>query len=105
MKKKRQITIEDLKISWNLQRIRKKFNFSKKKLAQALFISPQQMLKYENAENRIPASKLISISRLFEIDMYEFFKDLPINDTDSILKEHKKLAELYNSIYQNGGIQ
>ena len=47
------------------------------KLGEALGVSFQQMQKYENGANRISASRLFDLSRLFDVPIGFFFDDMP----------------------------
>ena len=55
---------------------RKENNISRKKFADILEITQQQLSKYESGENRISAAKLAIISYKFKIDISYFFQDL-----------------------------
>ena len=46
-------------------------------LGDALGVSFQQMQKYENGANRISASRLFDLSRVFDVPIQFFFDDMP----------------------------
>jgi transcriptional regulator with XRE-family HTH domain len=47
------------------------------KLGEELGMSFQQVQKYENAKNRISASRLYDLSRVFDVPIEHFFEDMP----------------------------
>ena len=64
-------------IGKNLKRIRKFLGFSQVKLGEIIGVSFQQMQKYENGQNRLPAEKLYYMSVLFDIPILSFFVGMP----------------------------
>ena len=46
-------------------------------LGDAIGVSFQQMQKYENGANRISASRLFTLSRVFDLPIEYFFDDMP----------------------------
>ncbi len=46
-------------------------------LGDAIGVSFQQVQKYENGANRISASRLFDLSRLFDVPVQFFFDDMP----------------------------
>ena len=47
------------------------------KLGDAIGVSFQQVQKYENGANRISASRLFGLSRMFDVPIQFFFDDMP----------------------------
>ena len=47
------------------------------KLGEALGVTFQQVQKYENGANRISASRLFDLSRMFDVPVQFFFDDMP----------------------------
>ncbi len=47
------------------------------RLRQRIGVSFQQMQKYENGMNRISASRLFALSRVFDVPVEYFFDDMP----------------------------
>ena len=47
------------------------------KLGDAIGVSFQQVQKYENGANRISASRLFGLSRMFDVPIEYFFDDMP----------------------------
>ena len=64
-------------IGKNLKRIRKFLRLSQKTMGEIIGVSFQQMQKYENGQNRIPAEKLYYISVFFDIPILSFFIGMP----------------------------
>ncbi len=46
-------------------------------LANALGLTFQQVQKYERGTNRIAASRLLDLSRVFDVPIHYFFEDMP----------------------------
>ena len=46
-------------------------------LGDALGLTFQQLQKYENGKNRIAASRLYDLSRVFDVPIEHFFEDMP----------------------------
>jgi len=64
-------------IGKNLKRIRKFLGLSQTKMGETIHVSFQQMQKYENGQNRLPAEKIYYISVLFDIPIHSFFIGMP----------------------------
>ncbi len=47
------------------------------KLGEKLGLTFQQVQKYENGKNRISASRLYDLSRVFDVPIEHFFEDMP----------------------------
>jgi transcriptional regulator with XRE-family HTH domain len=56
---------------------------TQEKLADNLGLTFQQIQKYEKGSNRVGASRLFEISRIFDIAVGYFFEDMPAEVTDS----------------------
>ena len=63
-------------IGSRLKYLRMKNGMSQTLLGDNLGLTFQQIQKYEKGENRIPASTLYIISKLFQISTEEFFSEL-----------------------------
>lgn len=63
----------DKVVGVNLRYIRKQNKCSQGKLAEHLDITFQQVQKYENATNRISASKLYEIANYFGVSILDFY--------------------------------
>jgi len=70
-----EINKQDIYIGSSIRCIRKKMQFSLKLLAQELNVSIQQLQKYETAKNKVSASLLYEISRIFEVPIARFFQN------------------------------
>jgi transcriptional regulator with XRE-family HTH domain len=68
--------IVDIKVGQPLRQARLFKKFSQDALAQKLGITFQQLQKYENASNRISASRLYHLSLLFGVSIEYFFQDV-----------------------------
>lgn len=76
---------DDIMVGERLRFLRQTRAYSQEKLADALGITFQQVQKYENATNRISASKLIQICRIFNTNPCYFFKDYDkIGECDAV---------------------
>ena len=64
-------------IGKNLKRIRKFLGLSQTKMGTIIGVSFQQMQKYENGQNRLPAEKIYYISVLFDVPLVSFFSGMP----------------------------
>ncbi len=65
----------DLYIGRQLRKIRKNLNISQVRLAEELGVTFQQVQKYENAKNRISASRLYQICKILKVSISEFLPD------------------------------
>tara|TARA_Y100001960_G_scaffold323691_1_gene402581 strand:+ start:252 stop:719 length:468 start_codon:yes stop_codon:yes gene_type:complete len=71
--------------------------YSQEKLADALGITFQQVQKYENATNRVSASKLYDISEVLGVPVSYFYEGLNVNEGEAsvsleMVAETKKLG-------------
>lgn len=72
---------------------------SRAEVCDSIDVSQQQLLKYEKNQNRISASRLLMLSKFFEINIYDFFHE---DDVDYAkvyyfnmnIKIIKKLAQI-----------
>ncbi|MDD9919440.1 MAG: helix-turn-helix transcriptional regulator, partial [Alphaproteobacteria bacterium] len=65
----------DIHVGQRLKQQRKLQNISQKSLAKQLGITFQQIQKYENATNRISASKLYKLSQILKTPIQCFFEN------------------------------
>lgn len=63
----------DVHVGARLREARKQRGFSQQTLAKSLDVTFQQLQKYENASNRISASKLYEVSKALNVDPGWFF--------------------------------
>lgn len=75
-------TAVDKHIGKRMQLRRTIMGLSLKDVAKSCGVTFQQIQKYENAENRIPASRLFDIGRALETPVSFFFMGLPGNLPD-----------------------
>lgn len=71
----KRIKAEDIALAKAVRRIRIANGVSQIWMAGQLGISSQQMHKYEDGTDRLPATYLKKISDALKIDIYEFFYD------------------------------
>ncbi len=66
------------------------------KLSEKLGLTFQQVQKYENGKNRISASRLYDLSRVFDVSIEHFFEDMPaeVAATSLALKGRGKMKKL-----------
>lgn len=64
-------------IAYNLIRIRKQRKLTQGEVGEILDITSQQVNKYENAKNRISASKLYKLAKYYQVYLESFFKEIP----------------------------
>lgn len=70
-------SITDLHIGQRIRFLRKKKGYSLQELGSELALTHQQIQKYENGANRIFASRLYEISKIFDTHISYFFESLP----------------------------
>lgn len=66
----------DIHVGHRVRLRRSQLGWSQEKLAQALDLTFQQVQKYERGTNRISASRLFDLSRVFDVPVSFFFDDL-----------------------------
>lgn len=72
---------------------------SRKDVCNSIHVSQQQLLKYEKNQNRISASRLLMLSKFFDLNIYDFFHEndvayTKIFDDNINIRIVKKLAEI-----------
>ncbi len=67
----------DVHVGTRVRMRRTLLGMNQTKLGEALGVSFQQMQKYENGANRISASRLFDLSRVFDVPIEFFFDDMP----------------------------
>ena len=75
-----EINESDIFIGNKIRLYRKKMGWGLKLLASKLNISIQQLQKYESSTNKVSASLLYKISKIFEIPIGHFFEAMPEED-------------------------
>lgn len=79
------VTSCDIKIGKLVKYYRIEKGISKNKLARNINITHQQLGKYEHALNRIPASRLIKISKILGVDIFSLIGEtIPVNKHNQI---------------------
>ena len=73
----------DVHVGNRLRVRRVSLGLSQKELADRVGISPQQVFKYERAENLVPAERLLSLSRALGVPIGYFFNDQSAADPDA----------------------
>lgn len=73
----RRLTDDDREIARRVWERRRALNLSRMQVGDALKIAHQQIHKYENAINRIPAGRLKEIAKLFDTPIEWFFRPAP----------------------------
>lgn len=74
-KRKRASLIDQL-IAVNIRALRQQAGLSQMSVAASLEISYQQYQKYEQGTNRIGASRLYLLAKLFQIEIDEFYRNV-----------------------------
>ncbi len=64
----------DLKVGANIRQLRQRIGMSQEKLAEHLKITFQQVQKYEKGTNRVSASRLVEIARVFNVTVSALFE-------------------------------
>ena len=67
----------DVHVGARLRRRRTLLRMSQTTLGDAIGVTFQQVQKYERGANRISASRLFDLSRLFDVPIQFFFDDMP----------------------------
>lgn len=95
---KSRATDTDKLINNRVRQLRVAKGIKQSELAKVLDISTQQVTKYESGTNRIPASRLIVIAKMFNVDVTYFFRAEESEDKDlngnKIKKQGNVLSEL-----------
>mgnify|MGYP003644066868 CR=1 FL=1 len=71
----------DIAVGDRIRQLRKARGITQTELATAIGLTFQQVQKYEKARNRISASKLAQIAKIFNVDVAELF-EAPIKKDD-----------------------
>ena len=77
----RSVNALDVQIGYRLRMQRIALGFSQEQLAQKLCLTFQQIQKYERGANRVSASRLFELCRVFQVSPDFFFSDLPQEGT------------------------
>ncbi len=67
----------DAHVGARLRQRRTLLGMNQTKLGDAIGVTFQQVQKYENGTNRISASRLFALSRVFDVPVEYFFDDMP----------------------------
>ena len=77
----------DIAVGKRLRFIRGAFGLAQMEVAASLGVTFQQIQKYENGRNRISASRLYDLARLFNVEVSYFYQDLPSPCADAGIKQ------------------
>ena len=85
-------------IGGNLRRMRDASNMSQEDLAKALTppITPQQIAKYENGNNKLSSPTLYQMSLILDCRITDFFKEGKIKDFEQEIEEKFMVASYKN---------
>jgi two-component system response regulator len=92
MKKENLFSHIDRQIGQRLYNRRRELNILLKELADFVDISYQQIQKYENGANRIPASILLVFSKRLNVEIEYFYKDINFSN-DNNIEENKIVSK------------
>ena len=67
-------------------------------MAEAIGVTHQQLEKYENAKNRISASRLVLIAQYLEVPIAELFPSFEINLKESDINHRKFLSAISKNL-------
>ena len=80
----------DVHVGARVRQRRTLLGMNQTKLGDVLGVSFQQVQKYENGANRISASRLFDLSRMFDVPIEYFFDDMPTAVAASSLATKKR---------------
>jgi len=97
---KSKITKTDISIGRNLRAMREFAGMSQKELADILDVTFQQLQKYEQGKNRLPAARLFTLTRYFNVPFENFFDGVDdINGPDmDLIKSDKLSIEIFQKV-------
>ncbi|MEM8633460.1 MAG: helix-turn-helix transcriptional regulator [Pseudomonadota bacterium] len=103
MRATRQRTDDEIIIGKNLRRIRKAHQLTQSDLAKRLFITFQQVQKYERGKNRISCGRLIEMARILDTRILDFFEhiDMPGVAYPKTRTRDMSVQELRDGIYRD----
>ncbi len=84
----------DKHVGTRLSTRRKIMGFSQEALADKLGITFQQVQKYENATNRVSASKLADIAEILKTDVNYYYEGLGVKSTEPTILDNLTVAEI-----------
>ena len=92
-------------IANNVRNIRYTHGYNQTEIANVIGVTYQQLQKYETSENRIAADDIYRLAMFMQVEIKEFFNNLPeyeIVDIDkNLLKFMKKLQKIKNEKLRN----
>ncbi|WP_084621033.1 helix-turn-helix domain-containing protein [Paracoccus aminophilus] len=92
----------DQMIGEEIKRLRRSAKLTQRDLAAQLDVSYQQVQKYELAVNRLPASTLFEIAKIFGVSVSDLYLQTGEEATiDPLLESALELVRLYQSIPEN----
>lgn len=97
----------DKHVGFRIRARRTLLGYSQERLADALNITFQQIQKYENATNRVSASKLYDISKTLGVPIQFFYEDLELRDEQKSHSNNNddELSQVPADIFQNTRIK
>lgn len=102
------ITETDFWIGRNLRAMRENASLTQQQLATAIGVSFQQLQKYENGKNRLPASRLYELSRILDTPLDSFFtgagQDAPDLGETRIIDPHSLKITHQVQVNANGAL-
>jgi transcriptional regulator with XRE-family HTH domain len=75
--------VVDLHVGARIRTMRRALGMSQNTLAKQLGLTFQQVQKYERGSNRVSASKLYEIARVFSVPPADFFDGLPSTTSET----------------------
>ena len=81
----------DSNIGTRIKELRLIQGLSRDQLGKKIFVSHQQLQKYENATNRVSAGKLLLIAKSLGVDIQYFFEGIECDDT-ILPTHHQKMS-------------
>ena len=64
---------------------------ARQQLAKVIGVTPQQLQKYENAKNRVSASRLVLIAKALGKNISYFYEGIEESDSEVIPSHHQRL--------------
>ena len=85
VKRNQEFAYVDVHVGDRIRVRRTLLGMSQEKLGDAMGLTFQQVQKYEKGANRVSASRLFRLSKVFRVPVSYFFDDLP---TDPVIETH-----------------
>lgn len=91
MNKKMKMEQIDKFIGGKIYSLRLAQGLSRGQLSKVIGVTPQQLQKYENARNRVSASRLVLIAKALGKNISYFYEGLEESDSEVIPSHHQRL--------------